>query len=213
MMKKFVLAIAVLATVVVSQNRLAWAGGEKKNYYPMKEGNKWTYEVSLEKVTKKGKTTNKKVGETTFHIGKIEKEGDLELGKVEAKVKDALVGTEHLANTDEGLFRHKINGIEISNPVKLLQYPVKKDEEWEGEFEVTGMMGKYEVKVLSTKDKITVPAGKYKAVKIQLKVYATGETTETIYWFAPDVGMVKQRISISPRETLTLKLMKADLPK
>ena len=48
-------------------------------------------------------------------------------------------------------------------------------------------------------EEVTVPAGKYKAVTSELEVMASGVNVKTRYWFAKDVGVVKQTMEFNDK--------------
>ena len=49
-------------------------------------------------------------------------------------------------------------------------------------------------------EEVTVAAGKYKALKVEVETTAAGTQVSTTYWFAPDVGVVKQAIDTGRQE-------------
>ena len=93
--------------------------------------------------------------------------------------------------TDKGVFRHRGNGVELSPPVCLLKYPFKKGDTWESETTLGNQQMKVKAKAVDFEE-VTVPAGKYKAVKADGEFAVAGFTANFSYWFAPDVGIVKQ---------------------
>ncbi len=207
-MKKLAVVIAVLSVALVSQPRLAPAGDDKKNnYYPLKEGNQWSY-----KVTREGKKGGEKtaLGETTFKVAKVRDVDGKKRAEIHNLSQDGKkLASEELANTKNGLLRYQVNELKLSEPLKLLKYPVEKGE-WEQDIQVGEKKAKFKIKIEAEEEMVKVPSGEYDAVKMILTMeFEKGKTAATVtYWFAPDVGMVKQTFVIGSGEPITLELTK-----
>lgn len=162
--------------------------GDKKpvgvavNYYPLEVGNKWTFNVAV------GGNTATAVSSIT----KIEMINGKPMARLEASVNGKVVANEHLHQTAEGIFRHRNNGQEIDPPICLLKYPVKAGAKWQGEIKVGTDDGKYFCE--SKEEAVEVPAGKFKAVRVSIRLESKGQTVNTAYWFVKDVGFVKQTV-------------------
>ena len=78
----------------------------------------------------------------------------------------------------------------------LLQYPAKADEKWKGDFTADEKKATYFVE--TAEETVAVPAGKFKAIRVTLKVEAEekGEMKSvlTTYWFVNNIGFVKQTV-------------------
>jgi hypothetical protein len=152
------------------------------DYFPLKAGTKWSYEVNQD---------GKKL-KTTSQIAKVEAGAEgKSVALLETTVNGEVTGTEHLTTTEKGVFRQRVNGIELSPPVCVLKYPLKKDETWETESTIANEQLKVKGKVIANEE-VTVPAGKYKAFRVEIETSAAGMRNITTLWFAPDVGVVKQ---------------------
>jgi hypothetical protein len=167
------------------------------DYFPIKAGSKWHYQVEME---------GEKKGQVTSQIAKIEKIDGQALARLESLVQGNLAASEHLSNTAKGIFRHRYNGLEVAPPICLLKYPVKKGESWEidaklGDDKITGTCRVSEAEV-------EVPAGKYKTIVVQFDAQAGQVKINTTYWFAPGTGMVKQTARVNDGKTITLLLEK-----
>jgi hypothetical protein len=156
------------------------------NYYPLQVGNQWDFRVEV-----MGNSAS-----AVSKIAKIEKIDDVLLARLEATVNGKIVATEHLRQTDQGIFRHRNNGQEISPPICLLKYPVKPGDKWDGDITVGTEKGKYFCE--AAEEQVGVPAGKFKAtrVKIRLETEQNGvkNTVNTTYWFVLDIGFVRQTV-------------------
>src|SRR5262249_9177033 len=64
------------------------------NYYPLQVGNQWQYQFQ----------SGTKTGTAILRIAKIETIDEVPLALLEALVQDKVVGTEHLRQTDQGVF-------------------------------------------------------------------------------------------------------------
>ncbi len=96
---------------------------------------------------------------------------------------------------------------EVSPPVTVIKYPVSvgKSWSWAGKMKVQRPQGGLEVPASATvkiaaRENIKTPAGTFSAyrVDLSLSVEAAGKTQviPNSYWFAPGVGLVRQRMSL-----------------
>jgi hypothetical protein len=161
-------------------------------------GTKWSYEVNQD---------GKKI-KVDSQIVKVEKIDGKSLAVLEKTVNGNVSGTEHLATTEKGVFRHRVDGIELSPPVCILKYPLKKDDTWETESTIANEPLKVKGKVFDTED-VTVPAGKYKAYRVEIETSVAGMNATITFWFAPDVGIVKQTADSTGKNTVELAKFEA----
>ncbi|MCY2940148.1 MAG: hypothetical protein NTV50_00590 [Planctomycetota bacterium] len=171
---------------------------ETKSYYPLKAGNKWTYQIESDTAAKGSKLINQ--------IAKIEKIDGVSLSRLETTAKGKVVASEHLSITDKGIFRNRYNDEKINPPICILKFPTKKDSTWKTE-SMTGAE-KLSVSCKSDEEEIEVPAGKFKTVKVVMdaEVVGAGIIVSTTYWFAQGVGIVKQHVNINSMQfTLLLE--------
>jgi hypothetical protein len=94
--------------------------------------------------------------------------------------------------TDQGIFRCRNNDKEISPPICLLKYPVKDKAEWGGDIKLGNEKGKYFCE--TRKESVEVPAGKYEAVRVSIRLESKLQNLTTTYWFVKNVGIVKQTV-------------------
>ncbi len=174
--------VLVLLIGIASAAQQAETDKEKRpDYYPLKPGTKWIYKVE----------GNGKKLELTSQIAKLETIEGKSLALVEKLIGGNVTETEHLTATDKGVFRNRTNGIELSPPVCLIKYPIKKGETWESEATLANQQMKVKSKSVDIEE-VTVPAGKYKAIRVDVEISVAGFNANFKYWFAPDVGVVKQ---------------------
>jgi hypothetical protein len=192
----------VLATALPSEAQVAKSKNKLPDYLPLKAGTKWTYDVDA--------GTGQKV-QVTNQIVKIETIDGQSLARMETVVNGNVAATEHLASTPKGVFRHRANGVEVSPPICILKYPYKEGEKWEQETKI----GPQEVKisvVSGPSEQVMTTAGKYKAVSIALETNVNGLKIDTTSWYAPDVGLVKQKVLLGDKN-ITLDLVKFEAGK
>jgi len=191
-MSKFSGLLLFVFGLALSCQPLATAQEKKqdsKSYYPLKVGNKWTYQIESDTAAKGSKLINQ--------IAKIEKIDGVSLSRLETTMKGRVAATEHLSVNEKGIFRDRVNGGEITPPICLLKFPIKKGATWKSE----SMAGNEKLKVAckSDEEEIEVPAGKFKTVKVVMdaEVVGAGIIVSTSYWFAQGVGVVKQHVNIN----------------
>jgi len=191
--------IVAFSALLLLQTDSSNAGGDKKedkkeekgkaaktpNYYPLQAGNQWTYQL----------TVNGNAQTMVSKIAKIETIDKLMLARLEAEVGGNVGQTEHLQQTDKGIFRHRSNGLEVTPPLMLMKYPFKDGEKWGGEFMALGQKAKYTCE--AGEETVEVPAGKFKTARIVVTVEQNGLNIGTTYWFAENVGFVKQTVDLN----------------
>jgi hypothetical protein len=172
--------------------------GSPPNYYPLKPGTKWHYQVDAG--GQKGMMVNQ--------IAKIENIDGKDMARLETVVGGSVQATEHLSANGQGVFRNRYNGVEVSPPVCLLKYPIKEGTTWETQTKIgdqqltmSGREGKAE--------EIQVPAGKFQAVTVAIETTVNGMKLSTNFWFAEKVGIVKQTIDLSGR-MISMELVKLE---
>ncbi len=156
------------------------------NYYPLQVGNTWHYRITVQ-----GNTAN-----AVSSIAKVETIDGVPLARLEATVNGKVVSVEHLSVTDKGVFRHRNNGQEITPPICLLKFPVKAGSKWDGDIAVGKEKGKYFCE--AAEESVTVAAGKFKTLRVAIRLESeengNKKTVQTTYWFAQNVGFVKQTV-------------------
>jgi hypothetical protein len=184
-MKRILLLVFVAALTAHTAPFLAADNRGEPDYYPLKPGTKWNYQV-----TAQGKTV--KVSNV---IDKIEEVKGQSLAVQKTIVNGAVGATEKLSANRQGVFRHQTNNIDTTPPICLIKYPVKPGDSWEGEHQSGPDKSKVTVKV-GKFEEIKVPAGKYKTISATLTTNVKGQNVTTTYWFADNVGIVKQTAMI-----------------
>jgi hypothetical protein len=123
--------------------------------------------------------------------------------RIEMARGDKVEAVEHVAVKEDGVYRYMFEGKPANPPVRFLKLPPKKDETWEvnskiGAEKLSGTFKSGEV------DEVKVPAGTYKNVITSGSdnLDANGQKISFTYYFAKDVGMIKQTIKIQTQEVV-----------
>lgn len=148
----------------------------------LKEGAVWTY-VTGDKEGKVKVTGREKIGDVETFVLATEL-GGTSVDK-EFIVVDA-AGIKMLRQSSGS------NVTDYAQPFVRLKLPPAKGDTWEWK----GDIGKEKASVVYTnegEEEITVPAGKYKAWKVSAAIEIGGVKHTGANWFAPGVGLVRQR--------------------
>jgi hypothetical protein len=192
-----VVLLAALSGLAQESAPKAKTKDKTPDYYPTKVGTKWEYQVDAgngQKVT------------VVNQIAKIEKVDGKPLAVLETLVNGQVQATEHIGVEAGGIFRYRFKGIEVSPPVCLLKYPVKEGASWETETKIGGQEFTVSGRVGGTEE-VKVPSGKYQAVSAKIETTVKGNKITNTYWFAPDVGIIKQSVGI-PGQSINMELSK-----
>jgi hypothetical protein len=196
----FLMAASLAAAKPAKKDEQGDKSADPGNYYPLQAGNEWKYRVEV----------GGNSAQAVSRIAKVETIDGTSLARLEAKVNDNIVATEHLRATDKGVFRYRNNGQEINPPICLLKYPAKSGDKWEGDITVGKEKGKYFCE--TKEEQVDVPAGKFKTMKVTVTLESKGQKVTTAYWFAKDVGFVKQTVEAGDLN-INMELEKFDLAK
>ncbi len=186
----------------------SFAADNDKDYFPLKIGTKWTYKVE----GKDARFVVTAVGD--------EKVGAVACVKLEARLMDQVVGTEHVAWRKDGLCRYKFSDMGIEPAICFLKAGAKKGDSWKHDFKVGQVKAnvRYEVDFADAK----VPAGEFKNAMIIKAVAAEKAEVEgkgdqiinTTIWYVKGKGMVKQSIDFVGTDIkVRLELESIDEPK
>lgn len=160
----------------------------RPNYYPLKAGTKWHYRLDI----------NGQSIDVVNQVSKVEKVDGEDRATVDSVIMGMTRGSETLSTSDKGVFRYSMNNQTLKTPICILRYPVKDGDSWEGETEINGQTLKLKGK--TGKAEVTVPAGKYQATTSHIETELMGQKFTTTYYFVPDVGIVKQEMSLGERK-------------
>ncbi len=182
-----------LGAVVLLAASVAMAQNATTEFYPLKKDTKWVY----------------KVGETTItvRVSNVTPEG----ATLETLVNDKAVASEVIQVKPDGIYRTKINKLDIKEPVKILDLkdgkPAPKGAKWKVDSKVSDQPVKGEFTIKEDKEKVKVPAGEFETVVVDGPDFEiAGTKTGVTYWFVAGKGVVKLTYGIGGSDaTLELK--------
>jgi hypothetical protein len=159
------------------------------DYYPLKAGTKWVYKVGESTITVK--------------VASVDASG----ATLETLVNDKAVASEVIQVKPDGIYRTKINKLDIKEPVKILDLkdgkPNVKGTKWKVDSKVSDQPVKGEFTIKEDKEKVKVPAGDFEAVVVDGPDFEiAGTKTGVKYWFSPGKGIVKLTYSIAGNEAV-----------
>ena len=174
----------LLAALLLPLPALAAPGVKDKPvyYYPTAEGDKRVYESQV------GKTTL----EITEVVTKVEPKGD-GLRVTLGRVIDGTTRPQGPVDVSaRGVFR-TAGSKHDGEPFPLVKLPVKAGDTWSQTLELP--TGRDSMKVTYTvvgEEDVEVPAGKFKAVRIDQVGVAAAGTIKGSSWHAPGIGLIKE---------------------
>jgi hypothetical protein len=184
-MRRFFLCLAVFL-LALSSGRGQQKGFE--TYFPLKVGSKWTYRSGEEKV-----------------VVQVAKAETLEILRDKKKGKEKVPGfslkitsggrdlSEQVAVLEDGVYRFSAAGKEINPPICILKFPIKgKGDTWP----IDSVCNDMPIKGNFTCDEVEI--NKFRAVTTSFK----DPKMSFEYYFAPGVGLVKQRIEVGSFKVL-----------
>ncbi len=193
----------VLVLLVATLPGMAQEAAQKAtDYYPLKAGSKWNYQVDF---------GNGQKATVVHQIAKIEDINGKPQAVVEQLINGEVRGTEYVGVDAGGVYKYRYNGVELSPPVCLLKFPIKAGSTWETETKTATQQITIKAEA-GAAEEVQVPAGKYQAVSVKIKTKVKGNEVLTTYWFAPEVGIIRESTTI-PGATLKMELTKFEAGK
>lgn len=197
--KGLAFALALLPFALVMELRAQEIPATR--WYPLKEGTAWHYRVvpatKNNNPVKKGdedpstKVVLRVIGQEVVEIpGKGGKSEKILAVRLEGTSGPAAL-VEHILVTNEGIYRIMGDKVKLP-PLRILKLPPAQGDAWEVDTPGTGK-GKFTVR----EAQITVPDRKepYRTYHVKGDDFMVGvHKMSAEYWFAEDVGIVKQKI-------------------
>jgi hypothetical protein len=197
-MKKLVYALLITTFLLAIVARAGDDKVQETPYYPLKIGNTWNYKAGQISVS--------------ATITKYERVGDQLCARIESSTGGKVVATEDVAVKPDGVYRCAYAENKVEPPLLFLKLPAAKDQTWQVGSNTAGQ------KISGTftsgmEDKVTVAAGTYENVyTCSGDCDANGVKINFKYFFAKDVGMIKQIVKL-PTQEITLELQKFEAAK
>jgi hypothetical protein len=179
----------------------AWAQKTQVDYWPMQVGNTWTIDTAvdgksilLELTVVKREATGAHEVDATLEYQASGQEVQTEVYHIDTKGISRVHSGKGGANT-------------ITPPIPVLRYPVTYEDSWtwkgaismgDQTFPATGTLS------VHGPEEVVTPAGTFKAARVRLDLTvpgADGTSTQIVndYWFAPEIGMVRQAMSLGDK--------------
>jgi hypothetical protein len=195
---KWVTAIFVVLAVAVSA--FAQVPPPKKklpDYFPLKLGTKWIYELDP--------GTGVKLP-VTIEIAKIEDIDGKPLARLETIIGGKVTATEYLSSTPAGVFRHRSNDVEVAPPLCIVKYPFKEGDSFEAETVIGNQKIKMTIKN-GKSEEVTVRRVKYQTIAVSIETSVNGVRINDTKWYAPGIGVVKADTDFGDKK-IKLELVK-----
>jgi hypothetical protein len=191
-MRRFFLCTLAVFLLALSSGRGQQKGFE--TYFPLKVGSKWTYRSGEEKVVVQVAKAE------TLEILRDKKKGKEKVPGFSLKITSAGRDlSEQVAVLEDGVYRFSAAGKEINPPLCILKFPINpKGGTWPidsvcNDMPIKGSFtcGEAEISVPAFSDKFRAVTTSFKDPKMSFE-----------YFFAPGVGLVKQRIEVGSFKVL-----------
>lgn len=194
-MKMKRISILIAALLIGFTLGPAWAAAEPNNYFPLQVGNTWNFDIHTS-----GQTMQMEYRAVSAQV--VDNHPTV---RIESHVNGSLSQIEYYETTPQGILtiQRDLIGLHLlfAPPQLFLKYPVKAGDYWDqkGTFSDNsfGRNISYhqQCKYLAMEE-VTVPAGTFKAIKLQITIVTTDGTSETriegYRYFSPGVGPIKE---------------------
>ena len=154
------------------------------DYYPTTVGTRLVYDL------------DNGDSEMTLRVVGVERKDSEKTITVEERGATRWLPFERISISEKGLCAVEYSG-QASEPWYLLKFPIKAGDKWDVEWsQKPGLDGKKGTVTVIGEEEVTVPAGKFKAVKVE-RVYteengkALDKPFKVTVWFAKGIGRVK----------------------
>jgi len=166
---------------------------DKNDYYPLTPGSEWVMQVTL--------LEDNSVIEQKITIEKPEVYEGITYS-VMKQIDPKNKWTALILKNEKGVYWRKLSINKFItldsyfNPqAPYLQFPLTKGSkwEWQGVFvlPVSDKKASMKLEIQNDAEEVTVPAGKFKCVKVHINKLTGDEADEETDWYAPGVGLVK----------------------
>ncbi|MGQ9644199.1 MAG: TapB family protein, partial [Ignavibacterium sp.] len=164
-----------------------------KNYFPLNTNNVLVYNSDI------GETELTIKYQSEFYISEFRGEDFLYRQKLKIS-NDGIFVDETYQKIKVLLFINKESRFNYDKFLPRIKYPFIVGQSWHWEGYEFNEEEKYSLKVKSVVDEkniVTVPAGKFEAIKVITTIESSSGTKNTVTeWYAEDIGIVKMNIKI-----------------
>lgn len=151
-----------------------------EEYFPISIGKRWTYRIQ-------GQEERLVITAVTE-----EKVGNVACIRLEGRLQNRLIATEHIALQKGGVYRYRNDGLDIEPPLRICKFPPEANETWKVEYKVNDKKASLDYEC--DFEEVKVPAGTYQALVVRSEVPDRAGKLKNTVWYAPKVGMVRQLI-------------------
>jgi hypothetical protein len=189
--------LAALAMLVTGLTAAAAPNLKEKGeplYYATKEGDKPVYEM------RSGDTTT----EATEVVTKVEKKDGTLLISVSREFQGRTTPPSQVSVSEKGVFRVASAGRELPVPIPMLKLPGKPGDTWTYEPDTGGGGGPARKTTyrMGREEEVEVPAGKFKALRVESEQELGANLFRSTLWYAPGVGLVKSLTNTNGHERI-----------
>jgi hypothetical protein len=197
--------VGLLVAAAAMPGRTQEKKGYKSEWYPLSEGNHWRYKATVNDAPTQQVDITVGKPEAFEHKYTVDKKEVSEAG-VRYRLKIVTVSKknelfEHVAVLRDGVYRLSTANKEITPPLMFLKLPIKQGQSWtvNATSENVTLAGTFTCEA----DDVKVPAGAFKAVHVSCPDFQlNNEKMAVDYWFAKDVGIVKQHVRVGKSNVL-----------
>jgi len=175
-------ACLLLSLVVPAGSAPRLKDGPGVSYFPTNVGDRWViemrYPTGTEEYTEEVTDVENKDGALIISIGR-EVDGKLPPQRSQIQI------------TDKGIYRMSLQGSAYDAPYRILKLPLKPGEAWTSEASSGGAQSTtFKYRAMREED-VEVPAGKFRAFRIEVDIDTRGRSSRSAIWYGPGVGIVK----------------------
>ena len=140
-------------------------------------------------------------------VSEVEQKGDVVRVTMSKQLNGASPTEWTFEVTGTGVVLVATGGKDLATPRPYLRLPAKPGSSWTWDQEEPGVAPAKVTRTVAGWEVVEVPAGKYRALKVETKLESPRVPTLTgTYWFAPGVGEVKAVLNTSiDEQTIVLK--------
>jgi len=155
--------------------------------FPLTAGHEWTYKSGPLEVIER--------------VTRHEKVGNELCARIETIYNGDVVAYEHVAVRKDGLYRVAISGKPVEPPLRFLKLPATKGSTWSVESAIVGQTVKGNFAI--SESSVTIGDKELPVVVVEGKDFTAGKSKLSFtYYFAPNVGKVKQVVVANGQETV-----------
>jgi len=169
------------------------------DYYPLKEGNNWTFSLPTG-------------GEMTITVAGLEDVKGVKCARLECDLADQGKTTSWLVADTDGVWTYKFKNpqgeIEFPKPLLQIKLPFKPGDKWQAQLPRQQSIDTQMESV--GREMIKVPVGTFECIRIDTVVTVGEKKATTSTWYADGVGQVQMTATVGGRET-TMQLTRTNV--